>query len=206
MMPRWLFARPARNRMCSTSPLPGAGRDQRVVAELAGVAVARAVLLLAVNLLDERVNIDRQAPLAGASAGPPRPAEQLPEDPVELANMPERERPQKCPQRRGRHHAMAEDPDGAPAAQHVTPIDAVCAQEHRVHQRHDFASRPEVPRASPEINAPVDERLNSQPLTERRSDQNPGVRDRPIVVENHDDLVQRMLHHVGDLLSGAAAA
>jgi hypothetical protein len=88
----------------------------------------------------------------------------------------------------------------------TSPIDAVRSEEHRVHQRQDLASRPKVARPPSEVHAPVDERLKSEPVGERRGDQNPGIRDRPIVVEHHDDLVQRMLHHVGDLLSGAAAA
>jgi hypothetical protein len=46
------------------------------------------------NLTDERVNIDHQPLGARAGARPPRPGQQLAKDTIELADMPERGRPE----------------------------------------------------------------------------------------------------------------
>lgn len=96
-----------------------AGRDQRVVAELVGVAAAGALLLIAEHLADERVQIDQQRTIAGPGAGSPRPLECDIEHPVQLADVPEAERPQKRPERRGRHHLMPEHRLRGPGAQQV---------------------------------------------------------------------------------------
>jgi len=71
-------------------------------------------------------------PVSAASARLPCPGERDIENPVKLADMPERERPQKRSQRRRSHHPVPKHPRGAPAAQHVAVIDAVCAEQHRV--------------------------------------------------------------------------
>lgn len=62
-----------------------------------------------------------------------------------------------------------------------------------------------TPRGAPS-HALVHERLDSQPPRERRREQHPRVSDRPIIVKGDLDRVQRIVHHTGDLLSGAADA
>ena len=73
-------------------------REDRVVAQLVGVAVAGALLGVAVNLTDEAVDVDGQQLVAGAGAQSPRAAQRDGEDPVELTNVPERKRAQERPQ------------------------------------------------------------------------------------------------------------
>ena len=63
----------------------GACRDDRVISQLAGIAVAGTALVVAVNLADEAVDIDDQPPAAGADAELPRAAERLTQDTVKLA-------------------------------------------------------------------------------------------------------------------------
>jgi len=67
----------------------GARREDRVVAELVRVAVARALLGVTVDLADETVDVDHQPPHARAGARLPRALERLRQDSVELADMPE---------------------------------------------------------------------------------------------------------------------
>jgi hypothetical protein len=50
------------------------------------------------------------------------------------------------------------------------------------------------------------QRLDPEPPHERRRDQYPRISDRAIIIEHHIDRVQRIVHHMGDLPSGAAAA
>ena len=56
----------------------------------------------------------------------------------------------------------------------------------------------------------LDERLDPQSLRERRRQDDPGVRDRPLIVKTDRDAVQSdrpvNMHHEGDLLSQAATA
>jgi hypothetical protein len=84
----------------------GTGRDDRVISVGARVPVAGALLLIAVDLADEAVQIHDQRPTARTRARLPRPRERNVQHPVELANMPERERAQERPERRGRHHSI----------------------------------------------------------------------------------------------------
>jgi hypothetical protein len=63
-----------------------------VIAKLAGVPVAGALLVIAVDLADEAVDIDHQRQLTRSRAGLPRPRERHVEHVVELADMPKRAR------------------------------------------------------------------------------------------------------------------
>ena len=109
----------------------GAGREDRVISALAGVAERRALLGMAEDLPDERIDVHDQSLIARAGTGLPRAREAVGEHPVELAHMPERERAQERPERRRRRHAVPEDRGRAAAAQHVAVIDAVRSQRHR---------------------------------------------------------------------------
>lgn len=126
-----------------------------MVAKLSGVPVARALLLVAVDLSDETVDVDHQSLCARACAGVPRAAQGLGEDTVELADMPEAEPAQEHPERRGRHRTMSEYLLGAPGTERCTIIDAVRAQEHREHERGHLPAGTHCPRpvAEPHLSA-----------------------------------------------------
>ena len=85
-------------------------------------------------------------------------------------------------------------------AKHVTVIDAVRPERHRRDQRHHLA--PWLCSSGPiaEINRPVDQRLDPEPVGEHRRKQHAGVRDRPLIIENHPHRVRQTVHHMGDLL------
>jgi hypothetical protein len=105
---------------------------------------------------------------------------------------------------------MAKHIGGPARAQQVTVVDAVRAQRHRRDQRHHL--RALVARADTlaEHNAPIDQRLDPQSLGERRGYDDPGVRDRPLIVKDDRDAIQSdrpvTMHHEGDLLLQAATA
>jgi hypothetical protein len=65
-----------------------------------GVPIAGTLLHVAVNLADEAVHIHNESILARTGTRRPRPPEAVSEHPVELADMPERERPQERTERR----------------------------------------------------------------------------------------------------------
>ena len=73
-----------------------------------------------------------------------------------------------------------------------------------------FAPAFAAPGTLAEVDALIDQRLDPQPLRERRRQHDPGVRDRPLVIERDRDAVQSdrpvNMHHEGDLLSQAATA
>ena len=85
-------------------------------------------------------------------------------------------------------------------------IDAVGAQHHREQQRHHLAAR--VRRARPVATQPhqtAGQRLDPEPLRERRDQHDPSVRHDPLIVELDLHAVQSdrlvILHHEGDLLT-----
>ena len=147
---------------------------------------------------------------APAGAGPPRPRRALGEHPVELAHVPERERAQERPQRRGRSDPAAQQTARAARTEH--------AHSHRCSRRRapsrrsssspSARSRPWPLR--PQQHEPVDQTFDPQPLRERRHQRDPGIRDDPLVIKNDPHPVQSdrpvIMHQQGDLLCRAPAA
>ena len=77
----------------------GGNGQQRVIASLAGVAVvARPLLGQTVCLADGGVQVDGQRPVAGSGPSRPGPGQQLPADPIQLADVAPPETAQKGPQ------------------------------------------------------------------------------------------------------------
>src|SRR5207245_6284985 len=74
---------------------PRACREQRVIPKLFRVPITGALLLITAHLTNEGVDVDHQTLLAGTRTSPPRARERLGEQPIELAHMPEGERPQE---------------------------------------------------------------------------------------------------------------
>jgi hypothetical protein len=163
-----------------------------------------------VDLTDEAVDVDDQAPAARSAAGRPGTPERLAEHPVELAHVPEGERPQERPQCRRRRDAMAQHSTDAPRAHDVAVIDRIGPQQHRRDQRHHL--RPGVGGCGPppQAHAPVHEALDPQPHRQRRHQHDPGIGDRPALIEANVDTVQSdrpvIVHHEGDLLTRAPTA
>jgi hypothetical protein len=158
------------------------------------------------DLTDEGVDVDHQPRLARPGARAPRALEGLRQHPVELTDMPERERPQKRAQRRRRHRPVTEHHLGAPGPEHVAVIDAVRPEQHRVDQREHLAPRPRRPRPTAEPDRRIDERLEPQPPPQRHREHDPGVDDHPLVIEDNLGSVRQIVHHAGDLLTQTAAA
>jgi hypothetical protein len=160
-----------------------------------------------VDLADEAVDIDDQPPAARSRSGVPRARQRDARHAVQLTDVPERECAQKRAQRRRRRDPAAQQPTRATRAQYVAVIDAVRAQRHRIDQRHDLAAS--IARAGPvgaQTHHPLRERLDPQSSGERRDEHDPGVRDRPLVIEADLHGVQSdrsvIVHHEGDLLRG----
>ena len=187
--PRAVFAEPLRSRACSTSPV-SARVASRVVAELAGGAVAGTLLGLAADLADRGVHIDQERPVAGSGAGPPRTAQDLGGDAVELADVAEGERAQPGPDRGGRHHPMAQHRPGRPGPQQLDVVDAVTTRGQRVDQGEQLATRPGRTRPGTQVHELIGELLDAEPFGQRRGQQQPSMRDRPLVIERDIDLVQ----------------
>jgi hypothetical protein len=106
------------------------GQD-RVVAAHPGVAEGGTLLAAPEHLADERVDVDHEALVARAGAESPGARERIGQDPVELPDVPKRERPQEGAERRGRRDCVGEHLASPPGAQQVAVVDAVRAQRHR---------------------------------------------------------------------------
>jgi hypothetical protein len=97
----------------------------------------------------------------------------------------------------------ARAPPWSGRAQHLAVIDAVPTERHRGQQRHDLAPSIRCARPLSKIDRPIDQRLDPEPISKHRWEQHPGVRDRPLVIEDHPRRVRQTPHHMGDLLSQA---
>jgi len=102
-----------------------------VIPVLVGVPIAGTLLVIAIDLTNERINIHNEPIVAWSGACRPRPPEAVSEYSVELADVPEGERPQERPERRRSRHSMAQHRPCLARAKHVTIIDAVHAERHR---------------------------------------------------------------------------
>ena len=83
-----LAAYPLRGRTCSTSPVLSARGEHRVIPTPFCVAKTDTLLLIAMDLPDETVDISHETLRAGSSARPPRACQRLTKHAVELAHMP----------------------------------------------------------------------------------------------------------------------
>jgi hypothetical protein len=155
---------------------------------------------VAVYLTDEAVDIDDQPLAAGAGAQLPCAAERLAQDAVELADMPEREGPQKRAECRRRHRPVPEDRFAVAGAQDIAVIDAVRAQQHRVHQRQHLAPRPRRARALTELHRRVDQRLQTQPPAKRDREHQARVDDDTLIIKRDIRSVRQTVHQAGDPL------
>jgi hypothetical protein len=143
----------------------GPGRKQRVVAEGAGVAVAGALLVVAVDLDDGGVDVDGHGTVTWAGAGGPGVGEGLLADLVELAGVAEGERAQERPDRGRCQDAVAEHACGGATAQHVHIVDAVATDEHAVDQGQQLGAGVGAGRAA-QVDQLVGGRLDAEPLSQ----------------------------------------
>ena len=191
--------------------LAGVGPEgqQRVVAESMGVAVAGALLVVAVDLTDGGVHVDRQGAIAGSGTCGPRSPKDGRGHLVQLAGVAEGEAAQEGPHGRGRHHPVAQHAPGRSRAQQLHIIDAVPARHQRVHQCQQLAPRVGRTRPVAKIDHLVGDLLDPQPLGQRRWQQQPGAGDGMLVVEDDIDLVQQHVrgsHRKGVLRLGIMTA
>ena len=87
---------------------------------------------------------------------------------------------------------MTEHRCGRPGAQHLGVIDVRPASEDRVHQRQHLAPRLGSADPTVQTNGVVDQRLQLEPTGERRRQDQPGVGDQVVVVEDDLDAIQRL--------------
>ena len=71
-----------------------------MIPALMRVPIAGPLLVVAVDLTNERINIHNELIVTWSGARRPRPPEAVSQHSVELADVPKRERPQECPERR----------------------------------------------------------------------------------------------------------
>ena len=96
--------------------------------------------------------------------------------------MPERERPQKRPRSRRRHHPKRQHRTRRPSTQTVGVVDAAAAHQHRRHQSQHLATRPRARLAPVKAHRVIDQRLQTQSRHHRARQQQPRIgHQRPIV-------------------------
>ena len=169
----------------------GPHRHQRVVAEDVRVAVGGALLQLAVDLADGRVEIDHHP--IGARTGPqrPGPSDRLGDHLVELADVSEGEGPQERAERRRRHHPKRQNLLRRSGAQAIDVVDVGRSGQDRRHQGEHLAARARPADPTTEAHHLVHQRLEPQADHEGRRHEEPSVSDESRVVEGHRDAFDR---------------
>jgi len=163
----------------------GPGRNQRVLSEHARVAVSRALLLSAIDLLDGRVDVDGHRLFARTGAERPGPRQQLPAETIELADVPESEAPEERSQRGRRHHLVAQDPLRRTRPQHIAVVDALGAGDNGMNQREDLAPGNSVSWNVTEVDHLIGQVEGPEPVGQRGDQGQPRTGHRPVIVEGH---------------------
>jgi hypothetical protein len=182
------FAQPGVQHLPGVSP----GGQQRVVAEHSGVAVGGALLGLAVDFTDRRVQIDRHRSVTGTGAELPGPPDRLADHPIELADVPEGERPQERAQRRRRHHFERQHLVGCSGTQPVGVIDVTPSREDRSHQSEHLAARSGTAHPANQSKRLVDQRFQAEAHHQRCRHDQAGIGDQCLVVEGRLDAVDHL--------------
>src|SRR5215211_6011039 len=120
---------------------PASARKTISPAAPAGVAVGRALLVVAVDLADSGVGINGQRAVPGSGACLPRPGQRGLGEPVQLADVAEGERAQEGPDGGGGHHPVAKHAGAGPRAQHLDVVDTVPTGNQAVDHSQDLAAR-----------------------------------------------------------------
>ncbi|GAC1669534.1 MAG: hypothetical protein NVS9B8_12400 [Candidatus Limnocylindrales bacterium] len=171
----------------------GSGRDreERVIAADMGVpVVAGALLLEAVRLADRRVEIDRERIGDRTGTGRPGPGEELPTDPVELADVTPAKAAQERAQGRGRLDGEAEDPLRPAGPQGIRVVDAIAARERRHDERQELLADVRPTGFGAQVQMLVDEPLEAEVLGEGGRQEEPSIGHELRPVKHRRDAVQ----------------
>ena len=128
--------------------------------------------------------------VAGSGAGGPGPREQLPADPVELADVAPAEAAQERAQGRGRLDREAQHPLRAAGAQGVRVVDVVAARERRHHERQELVADVGPAGRRPEVEVLVDELPQAQVVGQRGRQEQARVGHQAVVVEGRVEPVE----------------
>jgi hypothetical protein len=165
------------------------GDEDGVIAEDVGVAEARALFLIPVDLADGRVHVDHQPVTTGARPECPSPAQTLGHHPVQLTDMPEGEGPQERAESGRGHHPVGEHRPGITGTQQVGVIDVGAAGDDGMHQGQHLETWPCSAHSARQSHGGVDQRF--QPQTNRQSghQQKTGVGHQIGIIEGHGKTV-----------------
>ena len=168
----------------------GGHGEQRVIAPLAGVAVAAGTLLgQTVGLADGGVQVDGQGPLAGSATGGPGPGQQFPAYPVQLADVAPAEAAQEGAQGGRRLDHATQHPPGAAGTQRVGVVDALAPGQGRGHQGHQLVAGVGPAGGISQVNVLVHQFSQTQAQGQAGGQQQPGVGHQTVVVEGDVDAV-----------------
>jgi hypothetical protein len=174
----------------------GPSRKQRVVTEDPGVAVAGALLVVAFDLTDRRVDVEDETVLW---PGPqcPRPSQGLRDHLVELTDMAKSKGPKEYAECGRCHHPVGKHGFGRPGTEHLDMVDVAGSRHDRVHEAQHLATGHCPTHTARQPQARVDQRLEAETNDECRDEQKSGVGDEVRLVECHLDPVEtaRYLSH-----------
>ena len=137
--------------------------------------------------------VESRSIVNGAEPGPvppPRPAEDLPTDPVELADVAEAEAAQEGAQGGGGLHGEPQDPLGAASPQGVRIVDAVAAGEGRHHHGQELVARVRPADRRTEVEVLVHQLAKAEMVSQRGRQEQPCVGHQAVVIEGHIEPIE----------------
>ena len=194
--PRAALARPSRIRASSTSPVPAAGdspagRCSPRIKSTGQVVVADALPGQAAGLADGGIEVDGQGSVAGSRPSLPGPGQQLPDHPVQLADMAPAEAAQKGAQGGWRLDYTANGASRTAAAQRVG-VDAVAAGQGGGHQGHQLVAGVGPAGSVAQVQVAVNQLGQTQVMHQGDRQEQTGVCHQAVIVKGDPDAV-RML-------------
>ena len=160
-----------------------------MVAELFGVAIGGAVLLLAVDLVDGRVDVDDEASVARSRPERPGGPSASPMTRSNWRTWPKVNERKKVPSVEGAITRCSSTSAVAPARSMSAWSMVAGPGHHGVHQRQDLAPRPEATDASAQLDRGVTEPLEPKPFGHGGNEHQAGIGHQVGLVEGHRDAV-----------------
>ena len=128
-------------------------------------------------------------PFAGSGPSRPGPGQQLPADPIQLADVAPPETAQERPQRGWRLDQTPQHLLGSPSAQRVGVVDAVATGQCRGHQGQELVSRIRPTWRISQVNIVVHQLAQSQMMGQSDRKDQPSIGHQAMIVEGNVDAV-----------------
>ena len=137
------------------------------------------------GLADGGVQVDGQRPSIRSGTGGPRPGQQLPAHPIQLAHVAPPETAQEGAQGGRRLDHAADGASGPAGAQHVGVVNAIAPSQRRSHQGHHLVTSIGSARGAAQVNVAVDQLGQTQALGQGDRQEQSGIGHQAMIIKGN---------------------